>query len=311
MVKIVGANQEDHRNHFQMLLRILCCIKVIPTWQNSNKFSILSVPSLLATFWCWIPLAYWIYSRFLIFELYSAGTNMTNVTAANLNQTASTANMAIDFYLLYALLLLIFLLILLLPEVLGHFFSLNKPAMLQLKFCWPRHCWMLVSSAMFIILGETIRNLFLSKFQFSTIALYGLTSTVSVYVTAAFLQFMALFLIGVRLTNFIEIDAAHTTAITANTIHNLFEEYNKIHQGLQPLFALLFCVHTPLILCFTFFVLSYVNSTSDAIWHCGIVFWSCLTLIYVCLLSEYCYDAVQVGIEYFQFYFLRVKGKVK
>jgi hypothetical protein len=300
MAKIVAANHEEQRSCFQLLLRILCWIKVIPMWQNSNKFTILSMPSLLATFWCWIPLGCLTYSYYLVLNLYAVGTNVANATEMNLDQTTPAADQVMDIYLYLAFLLLLFLLILILPGVLGHFFSLNKQAILQLKFCWPLHCWMLVSSTIGFILGETICQLFYS--DLSTSALYFITSSELVYFTAAFLQFTALFLIGVRLTNFIETAAANSIkTITANTIQNLFEEYEKIQQGLGPLLAFLFCIHTPVILCISYFVLTYLKATPAAIWHIGSVFWSCLTLIYVCLMAEGSYDAVQAGVEIWQF----------
>jgi hypothetical protein len=155
---------------------------------------------------------------------------------------------------------------------------------------------MLVSSAMGFILGEAISRLY--GFDLSTSSLNVFASTLLVNIIAAFLQFIALFLIGVRLSDFIETAAANNTkTITVYMIQKLFEEYKKIHQGLGPLLALLFCIHTPLILCINYFMLSYLKASPAAIWSSGPVFWSCLTLIYVCLMSESSYDAVQVGIE--------------
>jgi hypothetical protein len=50
---------------YERLLNLLCLLNVIPLAHGKNntqsRFKILSIPTLLSTLWCWIPLSYFIY----------------------------------------------------------------------------------------------------------------------------------------------------------------------------------------------------------------------------------------------------------
>ena len=116
-----------------------------------------------------------------------------------------------------------------------------------------------------------------------------------VYVIAALLQFTALLLVGARKTAFVKTCAVDDNRIiTADSIKNLLNDYEVLKRGIGPLIALLFCIHAPVILCFTYFVLAYAKQFSlGIIGHCGSIGWSSLTLIQTCLMAEDCYDALQ------------------
>jgi hypothetical protein len=298
MVKIVQANTKEQRNCFQGILQLLCWLKVIPVQKDSYTYSILSLPSFLATFWFWVPftsLSYNFYNIFTQDVHVNSVNNITtynNVTNANLNQAASAIKFRMAEYVYPAFMTMTVLLILLLPGTLGHFYSFNGFAMRKLRFSWPRRGWMAVCSAISIILGETMAFLIYHNFGiFSTTALTNfITAEVSI-VTAAFLQLTALILVEVRHTDFVrEAAAKKSMTITVDTIQNLLDDYECMLQGLGPLYTLLFCIHTPIIICFTYYVFAFFSYERT-----GSVVWSCLALIQICLMSEDCYDAVQVG----------------
>ena len=86
-----------------------------------------------------------------------------------------------------------------------------------------------------------------------------------------------------------------TRGISTGGLINIFgSNYEVLKRGVGPLIALLFCIHAPVILCFTYFVLAYAKQFSlGIIGHCGSIGWSSLTLIHTCLMAEDCYDALQ------------------
>ena len=159
---------------------------------------------------------------------------------------------------------------------------------------------MLVLSALIFLAGETTQIMFLAiHYKTRGISTGGLInifgSNVLVYVIAALLQFTALLLVGARKTAFVKTCAVDDNRIiTADSIKNLLNDYEVLKRGIGPLIALLFCIHAPVILCFTYFVLAYAKQFSlGIIGHCGTIGWSSLTLIHTCLMAEDCYDALQ------------------
>jgi hypothetical protein len=295
VINIVHASKKEPKSLFQRFLHLLCWLKVIPVQGDSYKFSILSMPSFLATFWCWIPFTLFTFSYYCAFTDKVEESNATNITNASLNQTTYAASPSMDYYLYFIFMSMNLLLILLLPGTLGHFFSFNGPAMLKLTISWPPQGWIAVFSAIIFIAGETLEFLSYNKYKIVYLTeLQVFVSVVVLILTAAFLQFAALTLIEARQTNFVRAAATkNSKTITVTTVLNLLDEYELIRQGLGPLFAVLFCIHTPVITCFSYFVFAHLGRLSSGLWITGPLVWSCLTLIQICLISDNCYDAVQ------------------
>ena len=50
-----------------------------------------------------------------------------------------------------------------------------------------------------------------------------------------------------------------------------------------PFLALEFCIHVPMILCFSYFWLAHAEDDDIVVWSSGSVAWSCLILTHICL----------------------------
>ena len=115
---------------------------MIPVVRDSGQFQFvpLSLPTLLATLWLWVPFSYYMYVS-TCWPTVVADPNATATT----NTTNSKRSSSLDGYLFQAFLVAIFLLILLLPGLIGHFYALNGAALRAASsFAWPRRGWLLV-----------------------------------------------------------------------------------------------------------------------------------------------------------------------
>ena len=218
-----------------------------------------------------------------------------------MSKTASSSpDNSFDQYIGIAFEAAIFLLILLLPTVLGHFFGLNEKA-LQVgsnSLVWPRRGWTLVLSALaFTIMEIVLLSVSVVHGQekgVSTAALvHTLASFALMILLASLLQLIALLLISATQRGFIQAAAESSHSLTAGTMKLLLHDYEKIRQGVGPFYALAFSLHAPIILCFAFFGLAHPESISTTVRSLSCVAWSSVSLAYICLMSEDCYNAVQ------------------
>jgi hypothetical protein len=111
--------------------------------------------------------------------------------------------------------------------------------------------------------------------------------------TAALLQHIALTVISIKQTNFVQTCRDGSKNFTLHKIQTLLESYERIGEGVGPFYALEFCTHVPIIVCLDYFGMSHPDTIGIIVWSAGSVAWSCLILIQICLLADDCYEALQ------------------
>jgi hypothetical protein len=286
---------------YERLVGLLCWMKVIPLIRGKNnscvRFRILSLPTLLSTLWCWIPLSYYIYVYFNWPIMSDDNSNYGNTSLANTNNTVtSPARMALDDYIFIAFQVVDFLLILLLPTALAHFFACTESRE-QRWFDWSQRAWILVFSVVIFLSTEATSNYLFALQDKATgkptlTIVHNAAANQLVNVTASLLQLTALLLVSSRQSFFVKKATMNRTLTTCSVVNNLLKDYERVKFGVGPLYALDFCIHTPIILCFAYFGISS-QMFIIYLWSSGKIVWSGLTLIHICLMSEDCYDAVQ------------------
>jgi hypothetical protein len=300
MKKTVHPKAFVRRTKYEKLLSLLCLLKVIPLIIGKNKvqgqFRILSLPILLSTLWCWIPLSYYIfsfaYANWITLEYTEVNSNELYANASKEITNSSVIDKG--FYMFMACEGTELLMILLLPATLGYFFACNE-LMRQKKFAWSKRTWILVISAVLFPVSETT-SFFAFSYEttgLSTWAIvYNFTSDLLINVIACLFQLTALLLVSSRQAYFMKNAAKNCKTTTCSQINHLLQEYEYIKSGTAPLYAVEFCLHTPMILCFAYFGLSNPQFLL-CLWSSGKIAWSSLTLIHICLISEDCFDALQ------------------
>jgi hypothetical protein len=103
---------------------------VIPVTRDKNNFKvqfrILSLPTLLSTLWCLIPLTYFLYAS-INWQASNLKASSANLSIANSSKAASAStNLQMDLYIALVFKFANFLLIFHLPSVLGYFIGNNK-----------------------------------------------------------------------------------------------------------------------------------------------------------------------------------------
>jgi hypothetical protein len=128
---------------YQRMMKLLCCIKLIPVTRDPETgnlvFCLLSIPTLVSSLWCWLPLSYYLGHMMFCGHLNLCGAeeeNLTNSVTTNRSSTIALDGNNFDKYIIAAFLASIFLLILLLPPLLGHFSALNPSVMLTGIVSW-------------------------------------------------------------------------------------------------------------------------------------------------------------------------------
>jgi hypothetical protein len=286
---------------FEKLLNMLCLIKVIPLVRNKKKgqmqFKILSFPTLLSTLWCWIPLAYYIFVNinWPPIEEDDPG-NSSEISANSSQEITDSSDIDIGYYIFQAFVVLAFLMILLLPAALGNFFACtqSKP---QKRFAWSPKGWVLgLATAIYLITEITSTTLFSISYQRRGMSLWGIVHNFASYLLMngipCLLQFSALLLVSSRQASFMKNAAQNKKVTTYTQINDWLEEYELIKCGTAPLYALEFCIHTPIMICFSYLSI-YTPQLDLCLWSSGKITWSSLTLIHICLMSEDCYAALQ------------------
>jgi hypothetical protein len=179
---------------------------------------------------------------------------------------------------------------------LGYFIGSNKSA-LQERFAWFHSEWIIVISTLLFLTTETI---FLSSAALTDMAnglptediIHLFISFQLMNITASLLQLTTLLVVSSRQVHFIQKITKCGKVSSVHIVSNLLEKYENMRKGVGPLYTIEFCVHAPIILCFAYFGLTSAY-LSMVLWSSGKIIWSSLTLIHICLMSEYCYDAVQ------------------
>jgi hypothetical protein len=220
-----------------------------------------------------------------------------NLSLANSCQVSnSSGNFTLDNYIFIAFQVANFLLILQLPLTLGYFIGNNKSALHE-RFVWFHREGIIVISTLLFVSIETIS---LSLDALKDMANGNPTEGI-IHVTISFqliniisslLQLTVLLVVSSSQFNFVQKITNSSKTTSVPIISNLLEEYENMKKGVGPLYTIEFCVHAPIILCFAYFGLSRAVF-SMILWSSGKIIWSSLTLIHICLMSEYCYDAVQ------------------
>jgi hypothetical protein len=300
MKEPVHPSEVNRPSLYHRFLHLLCCLKVIPVSGVQNKFCLVSLPTLLSTFWCWASSAYYIFVTKWNENSNSEESYSKNITESNNLSFHET----LDKMIFIAFLLTLFLLMLLLPGVLGYFFATNYSAMLRRKFTWPLRGWILVLSTAIFVLCETATLCITTEIASAVMPTERLVHFFMACqlfnLTAASLQFIAIMLVSTRQTSFIEKAFARSKDITYETMVSLVKEYENISNGVGPFYMLEFFVHVLNILCFTYFGLVNVligpgmpGPMAIIIWSCGSVTWSSLMLTHICLMSDDCFEALQ------------------
>jgi hypothetical protein len=258
--------KKQRGSRYQKFLLLLCWLKIIPVstekGSGAHKFRILSIPTLMSTLWFWITLSYWIFFEMTV--EFKSGKNESITQGAQMTNNMSNTSVqftGLDLYIYYGFVAGLLLLILLLPVTMGHFFALNGATMLKNKFCWPKHGWMLVVSLLVYLVTE-ITTIALLLMQLKTM---GMTTASLVHrgfssqlmnVTAGIFQFVVLLLASARQTAFIQsvkMYASDRNKIkSVGIFYDIMETLEAIRTGVEPLNALEFCVHVPIILCFSY-----------------------------------------------------------
>ena len=272
-------------------LGLLCWLKVIPVSRKEPRFRLLSLPTLLSTLWCWVPLIHFLYTQIMIRKEATGHASSDRYVKTTL-----------DEIILMEFEAGIFLLVLMLPALLGHFYGLSNLARKEATFPWPRRGWLVLLSAFIFIISQAIGLWFdyqLHSARTSTEMLIHLCvfRIVSSIIVALF-QCIALLLVSSEQTHFIR-TAAHIPIKDNHhkTVSDLLNAYENIEKGVGPFYAMEFCIHTPIILCFAYVGLGKtVNGGAfdgGSIWSIGCIAWSSLAMVQICLMSDDCYEALQ------------------
>jgi hypothetical protein len=259
------------------------------------QFKILSLPTLLSTLWCWLPLSYLIFHE--INKLSAENDPLSlNESSANPDQVkANSSEMAISFYIYRAFETTEFAMILLLPATLGHFFACNG-SKLKKRFVWSQKCWLVVFSAIIFMVTDTasfftiINETYPNASTWETV--HRFLSVQLMNVITCFLHLTALLLVSSRQADFIKKAAKNSKMTLCSQINDILQEYEYIKCGCAPLYTVEFCLHAPIILYFAYFGISFPEFHL-CLWSSGKIAWSSLTLIHICLMSEDCYAALQ------------------
>jgi hypothetical protein len=231
-------------------------------------------------------------------ELSFANSNVSAVQANN--GTVIIKHSVFHKYILTTFLVVTFLFILLLPGVMGKFFAHNDSAMLNSTFTWPHRGWMPVISALVYLLTRTLslcgeaRERHMSNIR---LLHYFLPRQLN-NLTIVSLQFLVIMLVSSTQSTFVKILHESKQKINVETITRLLQDYENIRQGVGPFYALELCIHCPSVLIFGYFGLvrisqeEYFNPT--VLWSIGSIAWSSLTIVHICLLSDTCFQALQV-----------------
>ena len=304
---------------YQRFLNLLCWLKLIPVTMEKNtgavRFHPFSLPTLLSTSWFCLIFSYFIYTLQVLQKedapkeiLNSTAKDSKNITEPKENPYSSSN---LDSYISIAFIIALMMAVLLLPAIMGYFFSLNGSAMLKTRFAWPRRGWMLVMSLISFLVTSTVSltimlivNKTLGMSTFGLVHWY--TSNQVINLSAAIIQFIALMLVSIRQTSFINsvrVYAADSSKIKSpDVISNLLQNYEYIRKGIGPFNVFEFCIHAPIILCYSYFGLN--NSATRAM--IGNIFWSCLILTHICFMSDDCFDALQSLLPSIRYFILNV-----
>jgi hypothetical protein len=267
---------------------------------SQMQFKILSQPTLLSTLWCWIPCSYFIFVDIYWppVECVADDRVSSNELSANLSQAFNnSSDMNIDTYIYYtASVAPEFLMILLLPSAIGYFFDITE-SKVQKKFAWSPKGWIIgFSTVIFVLTEMSSLGMFAISDKVNCMSTWGIVhkfaSILLMNGLACLLQLTVLLLVSSRQAYFTTKAAKKSKTTACLQINNLLKEYENIKYGTAPLYALEFCIHTPIILCFAYFAIS-TPQILPFLYSSGKIFWSSLTLIHICLMSEDCYNALQ------------------
>ena len=302
MIKVSPTSKATKPLLYHKLLGLLCWLKVIPVSRVGHNFKLISLPTALSTLWFWLPFSYYIYA-----ENYEPtdkpGNNSTSAHLGN-GPTSVKPHFSLDQLIIKAYACMLFLLILLLPGSIGYYFALNKSAFMESRFRWSVQSWLLVLLTIIFMLTQTV-GLWSAATQMQST---GSTSTLNCIhfflcrqlanISVSLLQFIAIYLVSARQADFIRNtskDICQTDFV--DTVTGLIKEYESISQGVGPFYALEFCIHTPITLCFAYFGVKRVSSIElqSTLFLSSIdnTLWSSSTIVHMCLMSENCYEALQ------------------
>jgi hypothetical protein len=235
MKKAVYPNTLGKPTMYERMIKVHCWLKIIPLVDRDKnnthvQFRLLSMPTLLSSLWCWIPLSYFLFVRINVPTM-PEDSNYDNVSLENTNKTVSgPTKITLDYIIFTAFQVINFLLILLLPPSLGHFFACNELA-LKGRFAWSPRAWIVVlSAAIFLATEVTTSFIFASQSKASGLSTWDVIQYAAaeqlVNVTACLLQLSALILVSSRQTHFIKSAAKNRKFITCYFVNDYFKILN-------------------------------------------------------------------------------------